>query len=80
MIPQVPATQAKLKIHRRILSTVSIIYLTNTRERISIQSHEAKAELHFIGLRSPVEHHGNVLPVVGDLKIHRDVQFQMKMK
>ena len=22
------------------------------------------------GLRSPVEHHGNVLPVVGDLKIH----------
>ena len=23
-----------------------------------------------IGLRSPVEHHGNVFPVVGDLKIH----------
>ena len=77
MIPQVPATQAKLKIHKRILFRVSMrsLIVSYPEKEVFIVTRPRGTTLLSctIGLISPVEHHGNVLPVVGDLKIHRDV-------
>ena len=74
MMPQVPATQAKLKIQRRILKKIwSLICLVVLLwDCVLVRLYNCVTGERFLNCLwfSPVQHHRHVLPVVSNLTIN----------